>query len=201
MALTKTQNLGILVSHVVGAVGWGQEGGRGMVAAGRCLGRHHTRGGGSVCVVGCTQGGQQAHDFLCILFKLICKNTPLLFLALMGLVSEPNLNVQKIGSISPIFVQLLFSFLPTIMMEKESKQEMCFLCLKPLSQHSHGIKTIPHADLNVLMSHWSVISSKQSHYNRICCKHFKDHDDLLFKFTHVSYPGLRQLEVKWMCFY
>jgi hypothetical protein len=119
----------------------------------------------------------------------------------MGLVSEPNLNVQKIGSISPIFVQLLFSFLPTIMMEKESKREMCFLCLKPLSRHSHGIKTIPHADLNVLMSHWSVISSKQSRYNRICCKHFKDHDDLLFKFTHVSYPGLRQLEVKWMCFY
>ncbi len=89
----------------------------------------------------------------------------------------------------------------SLVMEQESKQEMCFLCLKPLSQHSHGIKTIPHANLNVLMSHWSVISSKQSCYNCICCKHFKDHDDLLFKFTHVSYPGLRQLEVKWMCFY
>ena len=86
-------------------------------------------------------------------------------------------------------------------MKAIAKQETCFLCLKPLSRHRHGVKTIPQVDMNLLMSHWYENSSKLDGCECVCCDHFNDHDDLTFMFSFVTYPGLRQIEVFYMLCY
>ncbi len=65
------------------------------------------------------------------------------------------LNVQKIGLINPILVKVFFSLAFSFAMCMKGEEKICFLCLKPITHHSHGIRTIPESDRKLLMFYWN----------------------------------------------